>query len=152
MHSRIFTVAGVLLSAVALFLLLRLRESPESSRTVAVDAPAETSPRPETISEPRSSPAPVGRQPVVQTPVDVATRERFNEQAREFFANASQMTVEDRVREAQQLEQELARLEQAGGLSAGETLLIRAGLIRETVPAGAQQDAQLQVLLQRYRA
>jgi hypothetical protein len=83
--------------------------------------------------------------------VDVATRERFNGEAREFFASAAQMDAEDRAHEAQQLEQELTRLEQAGGLSAGETLLIRAGLIRETVPPGAQRDAQLQALQQRYR-
>jgi hypothetical protein len=84
--------------------------------------------------------------------VDVAERAQFNEQARAFFANAGQMTPEDRLHEAQQLELELTRLEQAGGLSAGETLLVRAGLIREVVPAGAQQDAQLQALQERYRA
>ena len=86
----------------------------------------------------------------MQTPVDVTARERFNEEARAFFSSAAQMTAEDRLREAQRLEQELARLEQAGGMSAGETWLIRAGLIRETVPDGAQQDAQLQALQQRY--
>ena len=37
-------------------------------------------------------------------------------------------------------------------MSAGETLLIRAGLIRETVPAGVERDAQLQALQQRYKA
>jgi hypothetical protein len=83
--------------------------------------------------------------------VDVAARERFYERARTFFASAARMNAEDRVREARQLEQELARLEEAGGMSAGETLLIRAGLIRKTVPAGAEQDAQLQALQQRYR-
>ena len=84
--------------------------------------------------------------------MDVDTRANFNEHARTFFANAADMTAEDRLHEAQQLEQQLTRLEQAGGMSAGETLLIRAGLIRETVPAGAEQEAQLRALQERYRA
>ena len=157
MRRRVFTVAAVLLSAVTLSWLLRLEESSDDSRAVAVDSPVETSQRPEARSEPpvraepKSFAAPVESEPVVHTPVDVTTRERFNEQARAFFANAALMDAEDRLHEARQLEQDLARLEQAGGLSAGETLLIRDGLIRETVPAGAQQDAQLQALRERYR-
>jgi len=149
MSRRVFTVAAVLLSAVALSWLLRSEESSDGSSTVVADSPIVAAPRPETLSTPpvraqtNSLPAP---------PVDVETRARFNEQARAFFANAAQMNEEARMREARQLEQELTRLEQAGGLSAGETLMIRAGLIRETVPAGTQQDAQLQALQERYRA
>jgi len=149
MSRRVFTVAAVLLSAVVVSWLLRMEESPEGSSTVAVDSPVATPPA-ETLSEP-----PVRAEPksfAVQTPVDVATRAQFNEQVRAFFANAAQMTAEDRLHEARQLEQELTRVEQAGGLSAGETLVIRAGIIREVVPAGAQQDAQLQALQERYRA
>jgi len=158
MRRRVLTVAAVLLGAVMLSWLLRLEESSDGSRSVAVDSPVENLQKPATRSgppvraEPKSFAAPVGSETVVQTPVDVATREGFNEQARAFFANAAQMDAEHRLHEAQQLEQELTRLEQAGGLSAGETLVIRAGLIQETVPAGAQRDAQLQALEERYRA
>jgi hypothetical protein len=158
MRRRVVTIAAVLLGAVALGWLLRLEESSDNSRAVAAVSPPETSQQSETLSEPpvraepKSFAAPAGGEVVVRAPVDVATREHFNEQAREFFANAAQLNAEDRVHEARQLEQELTRLEQAGGLSAGETLLIRAGLIRETVPAGVQQDEQLQALQQRYRA
>ncbi|MBC8088867.1 MAG: hypothetical protein H7Z40_16505 [Phycisphaerae bacterium] len=159
MRRRAFTVAAVLLSgAVVLSWLPRLEESPDGSRTVAVDSPVDISPSPETRSappvraEPKSFAASAGSEPVVRTPVDVEIRAHFIEQARAFFANDAQTTAEDRLREGQRLEQELARLEQAGGLSAGETLLIRAGLIREMVPAGAQQDAQLLALQERYRA
>lgn len=158
MRRRVFTVAAVLLSAIALSRLLPLEESPDNSSTVAVDSSVDTAPGLEAPAEtpvraePESIAAPVGSEPVVPTPVDAETRALFTEQARAFFANAAQMTAEDRLREAQQVEQELRRVEQAGGLSAGETLLIRAGLIRETVPAGAQQDAQLQALQERYKA
>jgi hypothetical protein len=151
-------VAAVPLSAVMLGGLLLWKGSRDDSLSVVVDSPAVVSQSPDTPAdpparaEPKSVELPVGSDRDAQAPVDVTTRERFNERAREFFANSAQMTAADRVREAQQLEQELARLEQAGGLSAGETLLIRAGVIRETVPAGAQQDAQLQALQERYRA
>jgi len=150
MRRRVFTVAAVMLSAAVLSWLLRSEESSQDSRSVAVDSPADTSPRPETRSDPPARAEP--KNFAARTPVDVDTRAQFNEQASAFFANAAQMTAEDRLHEARQLEQELTRLEQAGGLSAGETLLMRVGLIRETVPAGAQQDAQLQALQERYRA
>jgi hypothetical protein len=158
MRRRVVTVAAVVLGVVALGWLPRLKESPEGLRSVAVESPRDTSPRsdirsgPPARAEAEIPAAPISGMPVVETPVDVDTRARFNEQARAFFANAAQMRAEDRLREARQLEQELMRLEQAGGSSAGETLLIRAGLIRETVPASAQQDAQLKALQERYRA
>ena len=151
------TVAAILFITVLSGLLL-WKESTDDSLSVAVDSPEAASQSPETPSgpparaEPGSVELPAGSDRVEQTPVDIATRERFNERARAFFADAAQMNAADRDHEAQQLEQELTRLEQAGGLSAGETLLIRAGLIRETVPAGAQQEAQLQALQERYRA
>ena len=159
MRRRVFTVAAVLLSAVVLSWLLRLKESSEDSRSVAVDSPVDTAQRPETPTEPpppvraepKSFAAPVGSERVVQAAVDVETRAHLNDKARAFFANAAQMTAENRLHEAQQLEQELTRVEQAGGLSAGETFVMRAGLIQETVPAGAQQHAQLQTLQARYR-
>jgi hypothetical protein len=155
---RVLKVAVVLFSAVALSWLLLWLKTSDDSFLVAANSPVAASQSHDTSSdpmahvEPESVESPAGSEPAVQAPVDVTARERFNERARAFFATAAQMTAGDRVREAQQLEQELTRLEQAGGLSAGETLLIRAGLIRETVPAGAQQDAQLQALQERYRA
>ena len=162
MRTRALTVAAVL-GAAALGWLLWPDEWLDGARPVATepavagpavaDSPRHAAPAAVPArTEPESLAAPAESEPVVQTPVDVDTRARFNEQARAFFANAAQMPAEDRLREARQIEQELARVEQAGGLSAGETLLIRAGLIRETVPAGAQQDAQLQALQQRYQA
>jgi len=144
-------------SAAMLGGLLWWKEAPDDPPPVAprssADASRSSETRSETVrTEPERLAAPVGSEMIVQAPVDVAARERFNERTREFFATAAQRSAEDREREAQQLEQELTRLEQAGGMSAGETLLIRAGMIRETVPGGQQQDAQLQALRERYNA
>jgi hypothetical protein len=158
MSRRVIAVAAVVLGAAALSWLVRPGESPGVTRPVAADPPAGTSATPETPSAapvraaPETLPAPAAAEPVARAPVDVETRARFTEKARAFFADAAQMTAEQRLHEAQRLEEDLTRLEQAGGLFAGETLLIRAGLIRQTVPAGAQQDAQLQALRERYAA
>lgn len=82
---------------------------------------------------------------------DVAVRARFNDKAREFFARAAALPAQERQRQAQQLERELSQLERAGGLSAGETFLVRTGLIRETVDDPAQQAAQIKALQERYQ-
>jgi len=158
MSRRGFAIATVLLGALVLGGLLMWEQSSDDSRAVAMSSPATVTQVLETPSPPVVPPdagsfeAPVEIDHVAQSPVDVDTRERFNEQARTFFATASQLDAEDRAHVAQQLEQELTRLEQAGGMSAGETLLIRAGLVQETAPAGPERDAQLQALRQRYRS
>lgn len=157
MRRQVFTVAAALFGAAVLGGLL-LRVKTDEARPVAVDAPAAAAPTSGTppdapaLVESESIESPVESDRALQMPVDVTTRERFNERARAFFASSAQMTAEDRAHEARQIEQELARLEQAGGMSAGETLLIRAGLIRETVPAGPEREAQFKALQQRYTA
>jgi hypothetical protein len=83
---------------------------------------------------------------------DVDVRARFNEKAREFFAHAAALPAQERQRQAKDLERELSILESAGGLSAGETFLVRTGLIRETVTDPAQQAMQLKALQERYRS
>ena len=86
------------------------------------------------------------------SPVDATARARFNEQARDFFARAQNLAEAQRLSEAQHLEQELARLERAGGMSAGETFLLRTGLIRQTVADQAEQAAQIKALKERYES
>lgn len=86
------------------------------------------------------------------SPVDVPERARFNERAREFFAQAPALSPEEARQRADDLSQELSRIEQAGGLSAGETFLIRAGLIGYTVADKQQQIAQIRALKERYEA
>lgn len=82
---------------------------------------------------------------------EVDARAQLNDKAREFFARAPGLSAEERQRQAQQIERELSLLERAGGWSAGETFLVRAGLIRETVDDPAQQADQLKALQQRYQ-
>lgn len=84
-------------------------------------------------------------------PIDVAERARFNEQAREFFAQAPALSLEAARGRAELLSQELSRIEQAGGMSAGETFLLRVGLIRATEPDEQQQAAQIRALKERYK-
>ncbi|WP_161812158.1 hypothetical protein [Steroidobacter agaridevorans] len=84
--------------------------------------------------------------------VDVQARARFNEQAREFFAQAPALSPEEARQRAADLSQELSRIEQSGGLSAGETFLLRAGLIRYTVADEQQQITQIRALKERYAA
>lgn len=84
------------------------------------------------------------------SPVDVHERARFNERVREFFAQAPALSSEEARRRAADLSEELSRIEQVGGLSAGETFLLRAGLIRATVADERQQVAQIRALKKRY--
>jgi hypothetical protein len=53
---------------------------------------------------------------------------------------------------AADLARELSRIERAGGLSAGETFLLRAGLIQETVADEQEQIAQVRALEEHYEA
>jgi uncharacterized protein YoaH (UPF0181 family) len=77
-------------------------------------------------------------------------RAAFNERARQFFAQSPGMSPEERDSQAQALAEELSRLEHAGGMSAGETFLLHAALIRETEPDPAQQMEKLEALKEHY--
>jgi hypothetical protein len=107
-----------------------------------VEAPRRLEPQP-------APPAPTASDTVA---FDVEVRASFNEKAREFFAHAAALPEQERQRQAEDLERELSILETAGGLSAGETFLVRTGLIRETVADPVQQATQLKALQERYRS
>lgn len=68
-------------------------------------------------------------------------RVAFQDQARRFFAEADRLAPAARQRQAQTLESDIDRYERAGDLSAGETLMLRIGLIRATE---ADPERQLQ--------
>jgi hypothetical protein len=148
MRAPLKMVTGAVLVAVALGWALRLHEpAQEPTATERTAARAVTE---------QPAPAPVTREPA-QTgtidndgPIDDAARARFNEQAREFFAQAPSLPPEETRRRADLLSQELTRIERAGGLSAGETFLVRVGLIRATEPDEQQQAERLAELKQRY--
>lgn len=153
MRNRALILAAVLLGVLTLSWLLRVDEPPADSQPVATQTqrPFASRAAPSSASQTPSPAAPNATENAPSEPVDVAARAHFNEEARTFFAHASELSADERAREARELEQQLARLEHAGGLSAGETLLVLVGLIKATVSDPAQQDAQIKALQDRYK-
>ncbi|QWP76001.1 hypothetical protein J5226_20725 [Lysobacter sp. K5869] len=79
-------------------------------------------------------------------------RRQFQDEAKRFFSDAKTLGPAERERRAQTLRAQIDRYEQADELSAGETMLLRVGLIQATVPDEAQQALMVQRLAQQYRA
>jgi hypothetical protein len=146
MRTRSIIIVCVVLAAVALGWTLRVHDPPatdEHATTVTTTEPQDRDREPDppaATSPSRSS----------NEPVDVAERAQFNEQAREFFAQAPALPPDEARQRAATLSTELTRIEQAGGMSAGEVFLLRAGLIRATEPDEQQQAAQIRALKERY--
>ena len=154
MQARWATVIVALVAAAALGWALHVSK-PTAERTEPTDAGGMLGEARENRDVPSSSPAPTpAAAPAHESanPVDVHERAKFNERAREFFAQAPALSPEEARQRANDLSQELSRIEQAGGLSAGETFLLRAGLIRFTVADEQQQAAQIRALKERYEA
>lgn len=166
MRARWTVIVAIALAAVALGWALHWND-PITERTIPTDArapvgeaienqdsPADASARKNASDDPVSPDIPSGlRSPSgADPPVDVEERARFNEQAREFFAQAPALPPEEARQRAAGLSQELARIERAGGMSAGETFLLRVGLIRAAVSDETQQVAQIRALKERYEA
>jgi hypothetical protein len=153
MRTRRIVAIFVVLAAAALAWALWLH-APTAERTSAIDeraVPAQNA----TKRDPVQRSGTPGRTDVPSSssnrdPIDAAARARFNERAREFFAQAPALSPEEARQRAAPLAQELSRIEQAGGMSAGETFLLRAGLIRATEPDEQRQAVQLRALKERY--
>lgn len=144
------TVAvSVLLAAVAIGWAVRLHEPPAATDEGATADEAGDKQPVQDPREPARTDA-TSRSISHDHTVDVADRVRFNEQAREFFAQAPALPLDEARRRADGLSQELARIERAGGMSAGETFLLRAGLIRATEPDEQKQAAQIRALKERF--
>ncbi|MBM0106916.1 hypothetical protein JM946_19445 [Steroidobacter sp. S1-65] len=154
MQARWTTFLAVAVAAVAIGWMLHVsKPTPEQAK--ATDARESVGEARERRDAPSPSPAAAEAPPNASdnaSPVDVRERARFNERAREFFAQAPTLSPDEARQRADDLSQELSRIEQAGGLSAGETFLIRAGLIRATVADEQQQLAQIRALKERYEA
>ena len=154
MPARWTTIIAIAVAAVVLGWVLYLG-NPTAERTSPTDARGMTGEVRETQDAPADPPASApGDAPVDarESPVDAHERARFNERAREFFAQAPALSPEEARQRADDLSQELSRIEEAGGLSAGETFLIRAGLIRYTVTDEQEQATQMRALKERYVA
>lgn len=150
-----WTIALVVAVAALAFGWLLQVDKPASEQTTQTDAGESVGEARERRDAPALSPAPAeapANASESARPVDIQERARFNERAREFFAQAPALSPAEARQRAEDLSQELSRIEQAGGLSAGETFLIRAGLIRATVADEQQQMAQIRALKDRYEA
>ncbi|NCT70490.1 MAG: hypothetical protein GXC75_06055 [Xanthomonadaceae bacterium] len=79
-------------------------------------------------------------------------RQRFEAEAKEFFAHASSLRAVERSERADALTRQIDRYEAAGGLSAGEAVLLRTALIKATVDDPAEQAAAVAEMADRYRA
>lgn len=89
-----------------------------------------------------------------QSPQARAWRQRreFEARARWFLQNASRLGAVERSEQARSLSASLDKYERESGLSAGEALLLRTGLIKATVADEKQQAEQIADLMDRYRS
>lgn len=154
MQARWTTIIALTLAAVVAGWVLHLSK-PTAEQTKPTDTRGILGEARENRDAPSASPSPAPADAPADAsesarPVDVHERARFNERAREFFAQAPALSLEEARQRATDLSQQLSRIEQAGGLSAGETFLLRAGLIRATVADEQQQAAQMRALKERY--
>ena len=79
-------------------------------------------------------------------------QQRFEREARAFGRDAATLPPAERERRAQALETQVDARERSGELSAGEAVLLRAGLIEATSRNAAEEAARLAALAERYRA
>lgn len=98
--------------------------------------------------------APTPRTDVLQaTPQAQAWEERqaFEARARRFLQQASSLGAVERSEQARALAASIDHYESQGGLSAGESLLLRTGLIKATTTDELLQAEQIAALTDRYR-
>lgn len=78
-------------------------------------------------------------------------RQRFEADARDFFARAASLRAVELSERAGALTRQIDAYEAAGGLSAGEAVLLRTALVRATVDDPARQAEEVAAIAERYR-
>jgi len=78
-------------------------------------------------------------------------RQEFETRARRFLQDAPKLGAVARSEQARALSASIDGYERIGGLSAGEALLLRTGLIKATVADETSQAEQIAALMDRYR-
>lgn len=78
-------------------------------------------------------------------------RQDFEARSRGFLRNAAKLGPVEREKQARELSASIDEYEREGGLSAGEALLLRSGLIKATVADETEQTARIAELTQDYR-
>lgn len=79
-------------------------------------------------------------------------RQRFEADARDFFARAPSLRAVERSERAGRLSRQIDRYEAEDGLSAGEALLLRTALVKATVDDPVRQAEEVATIADRYRA
>ena len=79
-------------------------------------------------------------------------RQRFEADAKDFFARSASLRVVERSERADALTRQIDKYEAAGGLSAGEAMLLRTALVKATVDDPARQAEEVAAIADRYRA
>lgn len=79
-------------------------------------------------------------------------RQRFEADAKGFFAHAASLRAVERSERADALTRQIDRYEAQGGLSAGEAVLLRTALVKATVDDPARQAEEVAAIADRYRA
>ena len=79
-------------------------------------------------------------------------RQRFEADAKDFFAHSASLRAVERSERADALTRQIDKYEAAGGLSAGEAVLLRTALVKATVDDPARQAEEVAAIADRYRA
>lgn len=116
---------------------------------VGTTAPAGPGPTPRAVQ----GSEPAGADALQASPQARAWQERqaFEARARRFMRDAPGLGAVQRSEQARDLSASIDHYESNGGLSAGESLLLRSGLIKASVDDPALQAQQLADLMERYR-
>jgi len=102
------------------------------------------------VADPVSSPQPsLQATPQAQEHLE---RQRFEADAKDFFARSASLRAVERSERADALTQQIDKYEAAGGLSAGEAVLLRTALVKATVDDPARQAEEVAAIADRYRA
>jgi hypothetical protein len=128
----------------------RAVQNHRETQPVTITSPVAT--KAESSSQPAAALEAAAPMPLVDDPAKTQEeRIAFHARVRGFFAQAPAMNAVDRRREAMSIGAEVAEYESRGELSAGEALLLKSALIRESVADPAAQAEQIAALERGYR-
>ncbi len=138
--------AVAILLATAAVVMLWLRK-PEPARQLTLEPPAEGVTA-TTGTPPAGSTADLEARPEVQA---YRERQRFEQRIRAFLQQPDRLSDAERAATGQSLEAEIARMEAARQLSAGEAILLRMHLLNASGGDDADRLQRAQALAQQYR-
>ena len=135
-------IAAVVFALTSAAWVLGQRAAPSRAAPVAADAQP---------AVPRNDPELAALQASPQAQI-FRERQEFEASAKRFLQQASSLGEVERSEQARALTASIDRYERDGGLSAGEALVLRSGLIEATVADPQRQALRLAELTARYRS